>query len=147
MSSASEASEQANRSGMDPLRLVVIFYLLSTLVLGMFFAHVFAVLWARFGWPNQILVSGPDWDVPSAVGIVLALGLGIFCYVNKKVRGRTLESASELMKVTWPSWHEVRTSTVAVVIASLVASVILFGIDRISYEIMVDWLPRLWGKL
>ncbi len=51
------------------------------------------------------------------------------------------------MKVTWPTWSETRTSTVAVVIASIVAAVILFCIDTIAYNMMVEWLPAVWGKL
>ncbi len=66
---------------------------------------------------------------------------------NPKIRQLSLEIASELMKVTWPSWEETRVSTIAVVVASLVAAVILFGIDWLSYKVMVEWLPALWGKL
>ena len=36
---------------------------------------------------------------------------------------------------------------VAVVVASLVAAIILFGIDSLAYKIMVSWLPALWGRL
>jgi preprotein translocase subunit SecE len=36
---------------------------------------------------------------------------------------------------------------VAVVVASLVAAGVLFGIDTLAYKMMVDWLPTLWGKL
>ena len=147
MANASEATQQANRAGMDPLRLVLGFYLVGTAILGLFFAHVLTVLWARFGWPNAEVLSGIDLDVPSLLGYVLAIGLGVFCWVNPSVKARALESASELMKVTWPTWAETRVSTIAVVIASLVAAIILFGFDTLAYQIMVDWLPTLWGRL
>jgi preprotein translocase subunit SecE len=81
------------------------------------------------------------------LGVVLAAGLGIFSYVNPKIRTLSNEVASELMKVTWPSWEETRVSTTAVVVASMVAAVVLFGIDTLAYKLMVDWLPALWGKL
>ena len=55
--------------------------------------------------------------------------------------------ATELMRVTWPSWEDVRVSTIAVVVASLVAAVLLFGMDTLSYNLMVKWLPAVWGKL
>ena len=32
-------------------------------------------------------------------------------------------------------------------LASLIASVILFAIDTLAYQLMVDWLPLLWSKL
>ena len=51
------------------------------------------------------------------------------------------------MKVTWPTWAETRVSTLAVVVASLVAAVLLFGIDTLAYKLMVEWLPAVWGKL
>ena len=33
----------------------------------------------------------------------------------------------------------------AVVVASLVAAVLLFGMDTLSYQLMVKWLPMLWS--
>jgi preprotein translocase subunit SecE len=67
--------------------------------------------------------------------------------MNPKTKGLALEVANELMRVTWPSWEETRVSTLAVVVASVIAAAVLFGIDSLSYKLMVDWLPALWGKL
>jgi preprotein translocase subunit SecE len=147
MATASEASQQANRSAMDPKRLVVIFLLLAGIITGLFFEHVLGLLWARFGWGDPILVEGVDWQVSSLVGYLLALGLAILIWVHPKAHAVSTDIASELMKVTWPSWLETRTSTVAVIVASLVAAVILFFIDTIAYKMMVEWLPAVWGKL
>ena len=147
MATPTEATQQANRAGMDPLRLVLGFYLVATVVLGLFFAHILTAAWARLGWPNREVVPGIDADVPTLVGYVLALGLALFAWVNPTVKRLGLESASELMKVTWPSWAETRVSTVAVVITSLVAAFLLFGIDTLAYQLMVVWLPSLWGRL
>ena len=66
---------------------------------------------------------------------------------NPKVKQLSLEVATELMRVTWPSSDDVRVSTIAVVVASLVAALILFGMDTLSYNLMVKWLPAVWGKL
>jgi preprotein translocase subunit SecE len=147
MATASEASQQANRSAMDPKRLVVIFLLLAGIVTGLFFEHVLGLIWARFGWGDPILVEGVDWQVSTLVGYLLAVGLAVGTWLNPKTHAVALDIASELMKVTWPSWTETRSSTVAVIIASLVAAVILFFIDSIAYRLMVEWLPAVWGKL
>ncbi|WP_224361997.1 preprotein translocase subunit SecE [Hyalangium versicolor] len=147
MATASEASQQANRSAMDPKRLVVIFLLLAGIVTALFFEHVLGLIWARFGWGDPILVEGVDWQVSTLVGYLLAVGLAVFCWFQPKVHAVSIDIASELMKVTWPSWPETRTSTVAVIVASVVAAVILFFIDTIAYKLMVDWLPSVWGKL
>ena len=142
-----EASQQANRSGMDPKRLVVIFYLLSAFILSQFFEHLLASLWGQLGWPDKEMVEGLAWHTTTLIGLGLALGTAVAAYLNPTTHRLSLEVASELMKVTWPSFGEVRNSTVAVVVASLVAAGILFGIDTLAYKLMVEWLPSLWGKL
>ncbi len=147
MATASEASQQANRSGMDPKRLVVIFYLIAGIVLALFLEHVLGLLWARLGWTDRELFEGLGWRVSTLVGYLLAAGLVIGAYMHPKSHELSLDVASELMKVTWPSWTETRASTMAVVVASLVAAVILFFIDTIAYNLMVEWLPAVWGKL
>jgi preprotein translocase subunit SecE len=145
--STSDASQQANRSGMDPIRLVVIFYLLGGLVLTLFLDRVLGDVWDKAGLPNPTLIEGPDWKLTTIVSLALTVGVVALCYFQTRIRQLGVEVASELMRVTWPSWQETRVSTFAVVVASIVAGVILFGIDTLAYKMMVDWLPTLWGKL
>jgi preprotein translocase subunit SecE len=145
--SASDASQQANRSGMDPTRLVVISYLVFALILTLFFDHLLELLFARVGVRNPEIVDGLGWRVSTLIGVLLAFGGAIFGWVNPKTKTLSLEVANELMRVTWPSWEETRVSTMAVVVASVIAAAVLFGIDTLSYKLMVDWLPALWGKL
>ena len=132
---------------MDPKRLVVIFYLAAGVVLLLFLDHVLSMAWAALGWADPELVEGLQWKLSSVVAVVLSLAALAFCYLHPVVRRLSIEVASELMKVTWPSWAETRVSTIAVVVASGVAAIILFAIDTLAYKVMVDWLPALWGKL
>src|ERR1700690_1404784 len=138
--SGSEASQQANRAGMDPQRLVVIAYLVFGFIIILFLDHLFEQVLARFGVNNRILIEGPDWRVSTLGAAARTVGGGFSAWFNPKSRNISTEVATELMRVTWPSWEETRISTAAVVIASLVAAVILFGIDSFSYKVMVDWL-------
>jgi preprotein translocase subunit SecE len=147
MAATNEASQQANRSGIDPKRLVVIFYLAGGVVLMLFLDHLLSLAWARFGWADPDLVEGLQWKLSSIIAVLLSLGAVAFCYLHPEVRRLSLEVATELMKVTWPSWAETRVSTIAVVVASGVAAIILFVIDTVAYKVMVDWLPALWEKL
>jgi len=142
-----EASQQANRSGMDPQRLVVISYLIFGLIIALFMEHVLGLIWGQLGWPDPEVLEGLGWKISTLVGVVLSAALVVGAYVHPKTRQLSMEVASELMKVTWPSWSETRVSTVAVVVASLVAAGVLFGIDTLAYKLMVQWLPSLWGKL
>jgi len=147
MATATEASQQSHRSVMDPKRLVVIFYLIAGIVLALFLEHVFGLLWAAAGWNDREILEGLGWSTSTLVGFALALAATVATYLHPRTHALSLEVASELMKVTWPSWPETRASTFAVVVASLVAALLLFFIDTVAYKMMVDWLPTVWGKL
>ncbi|WNG28138.1 preprotein translocase subunit SecE [Cystobacter fuscus] len=147
MAAASEASQQANRSGMDPKRLVVIFFLIAGLIFAFFLEHVCGLIWARLGWSDPVIIDGLDWTGSTLLGFVIAAGLVVGAYVYPKTHTLSLEVASELMKVTWPSWEETKASTMAVIVASIVAAILLFGIDTLAYNLMVEWIPAIWGKL
>ena len=145
---ASEASEQANRAEIDPKRFVVISYLLLGLVLAFFFANLLTRLFVEFGVSQKQLISGLELSSPPyLLGFALAVGVGVYCWMNPRIHGLSVEVATELKRVTWPSWEETRISTFAVVVASLVAAVVLSAIDAISLRLMVDWLPMLWEML
>jgi len=145
--SVSESSEQANRAGMDPRRLVVIFYLVFGLVLALFLENMLAVLFARIGVSDVDVVEGLGWQVSTLLGVIMSAATLVAAWMNPRGQQLSLEVAAELMKVTWPSWDETRVATFAVIIASAIAAVVLFGIDTVAAKLMVDWLPVLWGKL
>ncbi len=123
MAAASEASQQANRSGMDPKRLVVIFFLIAGLIFALFLEHVCGLIWARAGWSDPVIIDGVDWTVSTLVGFLLAAGLVVGAYVHPKTHVLSLE------------------------VASVVAAVLLFCIDTLAYNLMVEWIPAIWGKL
>lgn len=145
--SATEASQQANRAEMDPRRLVVVSYLVFGLILTLFLGRMMELLLARIGVGNAALIDGVGIMVADVLGFLITAGLAAYAWTNAKVKALSLEVATELMRVTWPSWEDVRVSTMAVVVASLIAAVILFGMDTLSYKLMVEWLPMLWRNL
>ena len=139
--SVTEASQQANRAEMDPRRLVVVSYVAFGVIVTMFLGHMVSLLMTRMGMSdNEVL---PDIRLSVLVGFAVTVGLAAYAWTNVKVKTLSLEVATELMRVTWPSWEDVRVSTIAVVVASLVAALLLFGMDTLSYQLMVDWLPAL----
>ena len=74
MATATEASQQAHRSAMDPKRLVVIFYLIAGIVLALFLEHVLGLLWAKAGWADHEIIERVRERPLVAVGIALAAG-------------------------------------------------------------------------
>ena len=145
--SETEASQQTNRAEMDPRRLVVVSYLVFGLILTLFLGRLIELLMAQIGVTNTEIITGTGIKLADVLGFVLTAGLAGFAWTNPRVKTLSMEVATELMRVTWPSWEDVRVSTIAVVVASLVAAVILFGMDTLSYNLMVKWLPAVWGKL
>jgi preprotein translocase subunit SecE len=85
--------------------------------------------------------------VSTLVGFLLAAGLVVGAYMHPRSHTLSLDVASELLKVTWPTWAETKASTVAVIVASVVAAVIIFLIDTLALNLMVEWIPAIWGKL
>jgi preprotein translocase subunit SecE len=144
--SATEASQQANRAEMDPRRLVVVSYLVFGLIITLFLGRLVELTLGQLSIGNTEILAGAGIKLADLIGFVLTVGLASYAWTNPKVKGLSLEVATELMRVTWPSWEDVRVSTMAVVVASLVAAIILFGMDTLSYKLMVEWLPKLWGS-
>lgn len=145
--SATEASQQANRAEMDPRRLVVVSYLVIGVVLTMFLGRIVELLMAQLAISNGEVLAGTGIKAADLVGFALTAGLAAYAWNNPKVKGLSMEVATELMRVTWPSWEDVRVSTFAVVVASLVAALVLFGMDTLSYKVMVEWLPAVLGGM
>jgi len=47
------------------------------------------------------------------------------------------ESYIELtQKVTWPTWRELQSSAVLVVVAALIIAFIIFGMDRVIFYVL-----------
>jgi len=48
-----------------------------------------------------------------------------------------IESYNELVnKVTWPTWSNLQSSTIVVLIASLILALIIFGMDVVSKTVL-----------
>ena len=51
----------------------------------------------------------------------------------------------EVRKVTWPTWDDLRRTTVVVSIFVIIIGIIIGILDRISSLLMIDWFPRLFS--
>jgi preprotein translocase subunit SecE len=123
-----------NAGGVEqPKRIVAIFYVLAAIALGVFLEKVLALV---FGYTrvNDFSVLG-DWTLSTVVGYAIAAIVAVVVWRIPKTQTVSLEIALELRRVTWPSLRETRAATVAVIVASLVAAVILGLFDL------------LWGQL
>jgi preprotein translocase subunit SecE len=117
-----------NVGGVEqPRRIVAIFYVLAALALGMFLEKVLAISFATAG-VNDFAVFG-DWTLSTVLGFLLAVAIAVVVWRVPKTQRVSMEIALELRRVTWPSLRETRAATVAVIVASFVAAIILGVFD------------------
>ena len=117
-----------NVGGVEqPKRIVVIFYVLAAIAVGVFFERILALVFS-YARVNDFAVLG-DWTLSTIIGFGLAIVLAVGLWRLPKTQQVSLEIALELRRVTWPSARETRAATVAVIVASAIASVILGVFD------------------
>ena len=117
-----------NVGGVEqPKRIVVIFYVLAAIAVGVFFERILSLAFS-YARVNDFAVLG-DWTVSTVVGFALAAALAVALWRVPKTQQVSLEIALELRRVTWPSARETRAATVAVIVASAIAAVILGVFD------------------
>ena len=117
-----------NVGGVEqPKRIVAIFYVLAAIVLGVFLEKITALV-LSYSRVNDFAVLG-DWTLSTVVGFALAVVVAVVVWRYPKTQAVSLEIALELRRVTWPSLRETRAATVAVIVASAIAAVILGVFD------------------
>jgi preprotein translocase subunit SecE len=123
-----------NVAGVDqPKRWVGIFYVAATVVAGKFFEKLLELAFSYTRINDFPIVAG--WTLSSALGFALAIAIAVVVWRIPRTQAVSLEVALELKRVTWPSLRETRAATVAVVVASFIAAIILGVFDFI------------WGRL
>ena len=58
------------------------------------------------------------------------------------IRTYILETREELRKCTWPSWHELKGSTVVVMLSILMLGLFTVGVDFVL-TLMVRWMTQI----
>ena len=84
--SASDASQQANRAGMDPKRLVVVAYLVFGIIIALFLGHLFELILARLAVGNSRPIEGLDWKLTALAGFVATAGIAAYCWTNPRIK-------------------------------------------------------------
>jgi preprotein translocase subunit SecE len=117
-------------TGIEPKRMVVVFFVLAAIAVGVFLEKVLGLVFAYGRWTDPALF-GEDWTLTTVLGYAVAVAAAIVLWRMPRTQTVSLEVASELKKVTWPTMRETRAATVAVVIATFAAAVILGVFDYV----------------
>jgi preprotein translocase subunit SecE len=119
-----------NAGGVEqPKRIVAIAYVVAALAAGVFLENVIALV-LSYARVNDFAVMG-DWSLSTVLGFAVAAAAAIVVWRIPRTQAVSLEVALELQRVTWPSLRETRAATLAVIVASAIASVILGLFDMV----------------
>jgi preprotein translocase subunit SecE len=117
-------------TGIEPKRLVGIFFVLAAIAIGVFLEKILGLVFSYTRW-NDPAIFGEDWTLSTVIGFAAAAIAAVVAWRTPKVQTTSLEIASELKKVTWPTLRETRAATVAVVVATFIAAIILGVFDYV----------------
>jgi preprotein translocase subunit SecE len=113
-----------NVGGVEqPKRWVGIFFVLAAIGLGFFLENVIARALSGMRVNDPALFFG--WNLSTVIAFAVAAVAAAVVWRVPKAQNAALEVALELRRVTWPSVRETRAATVAVIVASAIAAVIL----------------------
>ena len=116
--------------GVEPKRIVAIFYILAAVVVGIFLEKILALSFS-YARLNDVAVFGDDWTLSTVLGYAIAAAAAVLAWRSPRINAVSMQVAQELEKVSWPSMRETRASTVAVVIFTFVAAFLLGIFDMI----------------
>lgn len=92
-------------------------------------------------------------DLPLIIGAVAVVGIaGALVIWREPVTVFAHRSAifvqdvrAEVRKVTWPSWDDLRKSTVVIIIIVIIIGIIIGVMDFIFSKLLIDFLGRLFA--
>jgi preprotein translocase subunit SecE len=117
-----------NAGGVEqPRRIVAIAYVVAALALGVFLEKVIELV-LSYSRVNDFSIFG-DWSLSTVLGFGIAALAALAVWRIPRTQTVSLEVALELQRVTWPSLRETKAATIAVIVASFVASLILGVFD------------------
>jgi preprotein translocase subunit SecE len=125
---------------MTNTRIVAVGLIGIALVTGLFLEHV---LWEVFRAipATHFMTTGfagsDSWTPSTLLGLAIAFGAAAYAWFNAKTREVAHEIVAELRKVSWPSLPETRAATIAVIVASLIAAVLL-GVFDVFWQFLTD---------
>ena len=125
---------------MSNTRMVALFWVGATIVVGIFFQNVLAdFVFHALHLNNPTVLF--DWSLTFVLGYAMAIAVAIGTWMNPRIRELAFECAQELSKTSWPTRSEVQSQTVAVLAATAICAGILGVFDALGSRVMTGWLP------
>jgi preprotein translocase subunit SecE len=95
-------------------------------------------------WPGLMAAAGVDYVTIGIWAGVIGVVFAILWFTGNlvKLRNYVLETREELRKCTWPTWEELRGSTVLVMISILLLGAFTIIVDQILF-VFVNWMVKI----
>ncbi|HYZ88439.1 MAG TPA: preprotein translocase subunit SecE [Myxococcales bacterium] len=125
---------------MTNTRIVVVGLIALALLSGLFLEHV---LWEVFRaipathFMTTGIAGSDSWTPSTFVGLGIAFAAAAYAWMSEKARTVSHEIVGELRKVSWPSLPETRAATIAVIVASVIAAILL-GVFDVFWQFLTD---------
>ena len=85
----------------------------------------------------------PLWGAPAAQGIEVVVAS--VASLAQRSAAYVREVRAEVRKVTWPTWIDLRRTTVIIVIFVIVVGLIIGLMDWVASKILIDFFGRIFG--
>ena len=119
-----------NVGGVEqPRRIVAIAYVLAAIAAGFFLEKIASIAFTYLRVNDSEVFGG--WSLSTIIGFVAAAVIAVVVWRIPRTQAVSLEVALELRRVTWPTLRETRAATIAVIVASAIAAVILGVFDMV----------------
>ena len=132
---------------MSNNRLVAVSYVVCALLAGIFLEHLLLAGFSLFSATQPLTTTmaqiplGPgdpkDFSWATLIGLAVAFGGAWYLWKKPESNAFSMEIASELRKVSWPSIEETRAATIAVIVARVIAAVLL-GLFDVFWQFLTD---------
>lgn len=64
----------------------------------------------------------------------------------ERVRDFYGEVVTELKKVTWPDWPQVRQLSIGVILLSLFIGAVIALMDVVFQQVLIQWIPAMFAR-
>ena len=125
---------------MSNNRIVIVSYVVLAIVTGLFLEHVLLSAFGYFPLTQPLTTSfssDTSYSWCTIIGLAISFGLAAWVWLTPRHHEVALEIVAELRKVSWPSLVETRAATIAVIVASLIAAVLL-GFFDVFWRFLTD---------
>ena len=123
-------SKSSSRRPQRGSRLVLAFFLSSTLLVAIIYSKVLAAVMRLAGLTDTQML-GRDFTQSTMLALAFTVVTLLYTLKATSAKGFIDQVSEELVKVTWPTFDESKANTTNTIVVTLIIGAILFSFDTI----------------